>query len=440
METEKVFFAAAVGLWVLVTGKPNQLVLCCALDFAGAKVVLQHAKDILRTCPSLEPLVDVQAHSLNMPSNGSSLQVVSREHTSSRGLHPVLIIYDELGWAKDAELFQALLAAQASVPDPFFLMVSTVGLRRSGPLWTIKTLAEAKDPAVFWFWTSENLSPKISQEFLDQRRRVMLPVAFAREHLNQWVDGADGFTSTAVVDQAMGHRYTQQERGTAGVCYVCFVDLGVLGDPSVIAIGHEEDGLVYLDRLDTFQPALDQPVQLSAVEMQLVKLFNLFDLSAIQVESWQGMASVQRLQQLGLPVELYSPSQKRNTEQWGLLHHRLETRTIILPAHFRLREELLNLVYEVTPNGVRVLDRGKVHQDHAVALRGVCGMLGGGLAVNWEIMEPTAAGHRESGHLRQGVAWENLPAPAGVADPGPSVRASGGGPGINWGNIKWEKS
>ena len=43
--------------------------------------------------------------------------------------------------------------------------------------------------------------------------------------------------------------------------------------------------------------------------------------------------------------------------------------------HARLREELLNLVYEVGAQGVRVIDRGRVHQDHAVAVRGVLAML-----------------------------------------------------------------
>src|SRR5258708_15556084 len=36
-----------------------------------------------------------------------------------------------------------------------------------------------------------------------------------------------------------------------------------------------------------------------------------------------------------------------------------------------LREELLNLTYEVGPSGIRVIDKGAVHQDHAVAVRGV---------------------------------------------------------------------
>jgi hypothetical protein len=59
----------------------------------------------------------------------------------------------------------------------------------------------------------------------------------------------------------------------------------------------------------------------------------------------------------------------------------------VLPPHARLREELLNLVVEVGPQGVRVIDRGQVHQDHAVALRGVVASLavqGGGLFLEYK--------------------------------------------------------
>jgi hypothetical protein len=47
----------------------------------------------------------------------------------------------------------------------------------------------------------------------------------------------------------------------------------------------------------------------------------------------------------------------------------------VLPPHARLRQELLNLVVELGATGVKVIDRGKVHQDHAVAVRGVVAQL-----------------------------------------------------------------
>jgi hypothetical protein len=57
------------------------------------------------------------------------------------------------------------------------------------------------------------------------------------------------------------------------------------------------------------------------------------------------------------------------------LAQRLVSRRLVLPPHARLREELLGLSYAVGPTGIRVTDKGQIHQDHAVAVRGVCASL-----------------------------------------------------------------
>lgn len=138
----KSYGAAAVGSWRFVFGPPPQDILSVALDLDGAKIVMQHAQRILRSHPVLDALCEFKADSIAIPSTGSTWRVRSRDHTSSRGLHPDVILYDEVGWAKDDELFSSLCAAQASVKDPLFLVVSTVGRRKAGPLWAIRALAE----------------------------------------------------------------------------------------------------------------------------------------------------------------------------------------------------------------------------------------------------------------------------------------------------------
>jgi phage terminase large subunit-like protein len=138
----KSYGAAAVGCWRLICGRAPQLVLSAALDYEGARVVLDHAKRLVQRHADLDAAVEIRADSLWVPSTDSRWLVRSREHTASRGLHPDVVLYDEVGWARDDELFSSLLAAQASVPDPLMLVVSTVGRRKTGPLWTIKTLAE----------------------------------------------------------------------------------------------------------------------------------------------------------------------------------------------------------------------------------------------------------------------------------------------------------
>jgi hypothetical protein len=83
--------------------------------------------------------------------------------------------------------------------------------------------------------------------------------------------------------------------------------------------------------------------------------------------------------------------------EWPILAQRLSARTLALPPHARLREELLNLCVEMGPTGVRVTDRGKVHQDHAVAVRGVVAQLatrigGGQIYARGLSAEPTRIG------------------------------------------------
>src|SRR5690349_14997201 len=139
----KSYGAAVGGLWRLVCGPPPQLILGEALDFEGARVMLNHGKTAARSHPDLEACLEFRADAILVPSTGSRWLIRSREHTASRGLHPDVVLYDEAGYGTDA-LFTSLLAGQASAPDPLFLIVSTVGRRQSGPLWRVKEMAEAE--------------------------------------------------------------------------------------------------------------------------------------------------------------------------------------------------------------------------------------------------------------------------------------------------------
>jgi hypothetical protein len=423
----KSYAGALVGVWRLLCGKPPQDIISAALDYEGAKVVLAHARSIVRAHPGLAEAIEVQANGLYVPATGSRWTVTSREHTASRGRHPTLVLYDEVGWASDDELFSSLLAGQASVDDPLMLVVSTVGRRQSGPLWTVKVLADGGDPAVFWWHSSENLSPKVTPAFLERQRRILMPAQYAREHQNTWVDAADGFTTAAEVDAAMGHGWTEQLDARPGLEYHAFVDLGIVSDPTVIAVGHVEGLLAYIDRLVTYQGSREQPVQLATVEQALRQLAATFHLRKIRVESWQGLSAVQSLTRHGLNVELFSPTAKAHAEEWPILAQRLSSRTLVLPPHARLREELLNLVVELGPTGVKVIDRGQVHQDHAVAVRGVCASLAQG--------DPLEYWHRayEWGQAHPGVdPFDWVYAEGSGVPPAPAASGAGETPALSY--------
>ena len=229
--------------------------------------------------------------------------------------------------------------------------------------------------SVYWYYATANQSPLVTAEFLQRQKRLLLPAQFRREHQNQWVDAADSFTSSGDVDAAMSHGWTEQLVGRPGRRYVAYWDFGMVHDPTVGAVGHAESDFIFIDRLLTFAGTREAPVSLAAVEATIRDLATKFSVSRIRIESWQGMSAVQSLQRLGFPVELFTPTAKSNGEEWPVLAQRLAARTLVLPPHARLRDELLNLSYELGPTGIRVVDRGAVHQDHAVAVRGVVAAL-----------------------------------------------------------------
>ena len=99
----KSWAGSVVGLWTLIT-RHRADVLSVALDLDGAKVILDHAKGLIRAHPVLAQGIEARADGL----------FKSAEHTSSRGRHPDLVLYDECGWAKDDKVFSSLLAGRCS--------------------------------------------------------------------------------------------------------------------------------------------------------------------------------------------------------------------------------------------------------------------------------------------------------------------------------------
>src|SRR5436190_7059559 len=88
----KSYAGALVGVWRLLAGKPPQDIISAALDYDGAKVVLEHARTIVRGHDGLADAIEVRADGLLVPSTGSRWTITSREHTASRGRHPTLVL------------------------------------------------------------------------------------------------------------------------------------------------------------------------------------------------------------------------------------------------------------------------------------------------------------------------------------------------------------
>ncbi len=70
------------------------------------------------------------------------------------------------------------------------------------------------DGSVYFYYTTENLSPRITPAFLARQERLMLRAQFAQEHQNAWQDMADSFAVAVDVDAAMGTGWVERAHGT----------------------------------------------------------------------------------------------------------------------------------------------------------------------------------------------------------------------------------
>ena len=387
----KSYLAAMIACWRLFTGPAGQDIISVALDAKGARVVRAYALRLIERNPLLaasatifadEIVVDTGRDAAGLPRPANRWTVEPADHTSTRGRHPTAVLYDEIGWAPNDELFASLTAAQAPVDDPLFLVASTVGAARTGPLWELKQLADARDPSVYFYWTNKNPSPLVTDTYLSAQRRLVHPVRFSREHLNTWTDGADAFLSADLLEAAFAEGWPEQE-SAADEDYFAFVDLGLVHDATAIAVTHKRaDGSVALDRLLTFKGTRKEPVRVADVLDAVTALDEQFGLRLVRVESPEGGESlVQSLRGQSVNAETLRPTQKTQQEAWGNLLSLFQNGRLVLFRHERLREELLNLQIKNTPTGFRVFDPGAIHQDHALALAGASlAACGGGMA------------------------------------------------------------
>lgn len=373
------------ALWRLYTGE-KQEIITVANDVEQASIILNDARRIIRNSKILFGCLD--RHGLGKSEirlkDGSRWLIKSSESVSSRGLRPSLVLYDELGWSLSRDLFDTLSAAQAAQSNPLLIVTSTVGPVMAGILWDLFELARVGSPGVKLIYKQENLSPLITQKYLDRERAILPGVVYAREHENRWGEGSDAFCTEADWKTAIGDSSPLRHKD-AGPCWI-YVDLGWVHDESAIAVVKTEGEKIAVVALECFQGTHAHPVEFRAVEDKLRDLAKRFHATKVIIESPQGVASAQNLGRLGLDVEIKYPTAKSNAEHWGALYTALKAGQIHLPDDARLRRQLLTLTIKNTATGWKVEDVPSIHQDRAVAIAGAAYAALSGQTREWELI------------------------------------------------------
>lgn len=125
----KSMLAAALVLTHLVgpERKANSMLLSAANDHFQARVVYKAVTDMLAAQPDILANVKVLESTYRVVANktNSVYMAISAEARTKLGVGPDVIIFDELGNAKNRDLYDVLISSQGSQDEPLFMAIST---------------------------------------------------------------------------------------------------------------------------------------------------------------------------------------------------------------------------------------------------------------------------------------------------------------------------
>lgn len=360
---------AACALADLATGPDRHRSYAVAADQDQASLILDSVRGFAHRSPMLAGL-EVQRMTVRNPVTGSELRVMSSDDRTAYGIRPRRVYFDELSLQTDERLWNAMWSAVGKSPYSQMVAVSMAGWDFASLGWKIRELASSTP--TYYFATRENteLAPWLSPANMREQEATLHPADFARFWECRWTEPKGSWITREMYDQAENGKPSL--RGDGKSTYAGFVDVGLIHDPTAIAVVSRHDDTVVLDEMRTLQGSKTHPVDLEVVEDEVIELTRRFGVKHWVFEAPQAAASVQRLQ-TRLPhvtVELRYPSADSMGRLFGGLYRLFANRQLSIFPHDQLRREALSLAVKTTAGRMKVVESSAIHQDHVVALGG----------------------------------------------------------------------
>ena len=347
----------------LVLGPPGQRIYALAADADQAALLLEDATQKFARNPQLAPLVLPKKNELLMRHGGSRLTVMASDVASSYGLRPDFVVADEIPEWRGRGLWDSIWSASGKRPRCRVIVIGTAGFDKTSIAWEIRQLAQAEDN---WLFASRGQCASwIKPAWLAQQQRTLPSHVFHRLHLNQWVDGAGAFLSSAEVEAI----FSDQIPMAPGPRMVG-LDVGLVRDRTALSLLRVDglEGCVCVDALLTFEPPPNGKVNLTEVEEAAALLSRTWS-APIVVDLWQAQLMSQRLQAAGhtvIEVQFTAESRRR---AFGSLLDVIRRGQLRSRPHPELRRELLGLeIFDKGQGGWRVDHRSGQHDDHVVSV------------------------------------------------------------------------
>lgn len=222
---------AIVALYLLLTRTDYNIAFASNAQKQSDELYYKLIRSIVRHSPELAKLekagvILFREDSIECTKLNNRARVVSTSSESQRGSGYDAIFVSELAHEKAGtrELVEVLMDSTVDRQGKTFIDSNVSG--KLGVLWEI---IEANDPKTFvyhqtWKPGDAPYAPWIDADTLKARERQKLPVDFAREFCNSWVDSADSLFSGELIESALtaAHPYdllfgVQRDSATANL-------------------------------------------------------------------------------------------------------------------------------------------------------------------------------------------------------------------------------
>lgn len=349
---------------------------CLANDLEqSSSRVFKQCAEILQASPLHKDSVDVTVNKIIFKSTGTVIGAVANDYEGFSGGNPTLNVYDELAYFT-AESSRRLW--DEGVPSParrisFRLCVSTAGFDdEPSPLRDIYDRAMKsgveiapdlrRDGNLLCYWTHRCCAPWQSIAWIEEMRRTLRPVQFARLILNRWTSSESAFIDLdqwdACVDQDLSPIISQPTFPVwAGL------DLGLKHDSTaLITCGWTGDRI----RVANHQIFIPRGTTLdieSTAEQAILELRKRFALRQVFYDPWQGIGLAQRLTRAGIEMVEWSQTSGNLGLMAGNLLELIRRRKLICYPSRELRDAISKTVAIENSCGWRL---GKAKQSDRV--------------------------------------------------------------------------
>jgi hypothetical protein len=358
---------AGAALADLMTGPPRHRSYAVAADQDQASLIIDSVRGFQSRSAVLAGL-EVGKNLVRNPATDSELRVMSSDDRTACGIRPRRVWFDELSLQTDKRLWLAMWTAIGKNPKSQLIAVSMAGWDFSSVGWEVRELASKTEGYYFHTREGSELAPWLSERDMAEQRATLHPSDFSRFWECRWTESSGTWISREQYEAAeVGHEPTA---GDPAFTYYGAVDLGLVHDPTAVAVVHVDGDRVVLDALHTLQGSRTDPVELAAVEELVIDLTQRFGVSKWIWEAPQAVGSVQRLQlRLGAHRVISRwPTVETQAKLFGNLYMLFVNHRLVLFPHEQLKREALNLVTRVMGGRLKVVDSSAIHQDHVIAL------------------------------------------------------------------------